>query len=307
MQERIYAYIRHLIHNRKEKGILGTIAPICERNLLQIPQTKPYIHPILCQEPTTISNQHTALVPYPHTISLLNRHGVFVEFHKRRVGLLDQYGCKMGVYLQTRIQRPDNININQITIIMKSSDISKDLFDKATLPFNPNNTYYIDTINIDPINVANNVYVNAIRRSNINNIEFHIQNIQKTKITKQQDNDNTIQLVLKSTPEEEMWLNISLLDPYIVNNTYKQFLDNFQNIQSVTLLETTYTSRDKSNMAVHHKWMIFQNKQQACKTIIKLRTNFNDVKTKMTTVNKTNSSINTEIERELQLALQPMT
>lgn len=188
---------------------------------------------------------------------------------------------------------------------MKPSDISKDLFDKATLPFNPNNAYYIDTINIDPINVANNIYVNAIRRSNINNIEFHIQ---RAKITKQQqhDDNNTIQLVLKSTPEEEMWLNISLLDPYIVNNIYKQFLANFQNVQSVTMLETTYTSRDKSNMAVHHKWMLFQNKQQACKTIIKLRTNFNDVKTKMTTINKHDSILNTEIERELQLALEPM-
>ena len=214
----------------------------------------------------------------------------------------------MGPHMQASLQRPDNININQIPIIMKPSDISKDLFDKATLPFNPNNAYYIDTINIDPINVANNIYVNAIRRSNINNIEFHIQSIQRARIIKQQqhDDNNTIQLVLKSTPEEEMWLNISLLDPYIVNNIYKQFLGNFQNVQSVTMLETTYTSRDKSNMAVHHKWMLFQNKQQACKTIIKLRTNFNDVKTKMTTINKHDSILNTEIERELQLALEPM-
>ena len=145
---------------------------------------------------------------------------------------------------------------------------------------------FIDRMELTPVQVATNLYVTGFRRSQTNytSIDVHLKQIRKVKL------DNIHASITDEggwymmEPDEEMWVNSSILSEDVLKMALEKFITTFGNLQSFHLMLTKW--KDEGETYHHIEVSLFENKRVACKEALKLRKKHQNVSTKFEMYNK---------------------
>jgi hypothetical protein len=145
---------------------------------------------------------------------------------------------------------------------------------------------FIDRMELTPVQVATNLYVTGFRRSQTNytSIDVHLKQIRKVKL------DNIHASITDEggwymmEPDEEMWVNSSVLSEDVLKMALEKFIATYGNLQSFHLMLTKW--KDEGETYHHIEVSLFENKRVACKEALKLRKKHQNVSTKFEMYNK---------------------
>ena len=76
---------------------------------------------------------------------------------------------------------------------------------------------FVTGIEVAPIRIKKDMYITGFRRIGLSFIEAHVKHIKQLMV---KTNEFSMEMPLKETPEEEMWIDTDLLAPGIVRGAF---------------------------------------------------------------------------------------
>lgn len=132
---------------------------------------------------------------------------------------------------------------------------------------------YIDSLEIEPIQINTNLYVTGLRRVafSYTAVDVHLKEIRKIKV------GDTWMLM---EPDNDMWVPASIIDEDVLARAYEQVVKYFGTLQSFTIMTLQYKLKDKDMKRI--ETLIYDAKRKACKDALAFRKKYDQVTTKFT-------------------------
>lgn len=135
---------------------------------------------------------------------------------------------------------------------------------------------FVTGIEVAPIRIKKDMYITGFRRIGISFIEAHVKHIKQLMI---KTNEFSMEMPLKETPEEEMWIDTDLLAPGIVRGAFNDLRNYFFQLKGFEIAQIQYKLKSEpDNLCSQEEVIIYDNKRIACRETIakrKLCTQFN--------------------------------
>lgn len=124
-------------------------------------------------------------------------------------------------------------------------------------------------IEVAPIRIKKDMYITGFRRIGISLIEAHVKHIKPLML---KTNENSMEMLLKDTPEEEMWIDTDLLAPVIVRGAFNDLRNYFFQLKGFEIAQIQYKLKSEpDNLCSQEEVIIYDNKRIACRETIAKR------------------------------------
>lgn len=145
---------------------------------------------------------------------------------------------------------------------------------------------FVDRVELTPVAVGNNVYITGFKRSSnsYTNVEVHLKRIKKIKLDNTQTSITDEGGWYMMEPDEEMWVDSSLLSNTILQAALDAFITNYGKLNSLHLMLTKW--KDENDTFFHVEVALFENKRVACKEALAIRKIHKNVTNKFEIYNK---------------------
>lgn len=128
---------------------------------------------------------------------------------------------------------------------------------------------FVTSIEVAPIRIKKDMYITGFRRIGISFIEAHVKHIKQVMI---KTNEFSMEMPLKETPEEEMWIDTDLLAPEIVRGAFNDLRNYFFQLKGFEIAQIQYKLKSEpDNLCSQEEVIIYDNKRIACKETIAKR------------------------------------
>ena len=128
---------------------------------------------------------------------------------------------------------------------------------------------FVTGIEVAPIRIKKDMYITGFRRIGISFIEAHVKHIKQLMI---KTNEFSMEMPLKETAEEEMWIDTDLLAPGIVRGAFNDLRNYFFQLKGFEIAQIQYKLKSEpDNLCSQEEVIIYDNKRIACKETIAKR------------------------------------
>lgn len=128
---------------------------------------------------------------------------------------------------------------------------------------------FVTGIEVAPIRIKKDMYITGFRRIGISFIEAHVKHIKQLMI---KTNEFSMEMPLKETPEEEMWIDTDLLAPGIVRGAFNDLRNYFFQLKGFEIAQIQYKLKSEpDNLCSQEEVIIYDNKRIACRETIAKR------------------------------------
>ena len=128
---------------------------------------------------------------------------------------------------------------------------------------------FVTGIEVAPIRIKKDMYITGFRRIGLSFIEAHVKHIKQLMV---KTNEFSMEMPLKETPEEEMWIDTDLLAPGIVRGAFNDLRNYFFQLKGFEIAQIQYKLKSEpDNLCSQEEVIIYDNKRVACKETIAKR------------------------------------
>jgi hypothetical protein len=128
---------------------------------------------------------------------------------------------------------------------------------------------FVTCIEVAPIRIKKDMYITGFRRIGLSFIEAHVKHIKQLMI---KTNEFSMEMPLKETAEEEMWIDTDLLAPGIVRGAFNDLRNYFFQLKGFEIAQIQYKLKSEpDNLCSQEEVIIYDNKRIACKETIAKR------------------------------------
>ena len=128
---------------------------------------------------------------------------------------------------------------------------------------------FVTGIEVAPIRIKKDMYITGFRRIGISFIEAHVKHIKQLMI---KTNEFSMEMPLKETPEEEMWIDTDLLALGIVRGAFNDLRNYFFQLKGFEIAQIQYKLKSEpDNLCSQEEVIIYDNKRIACRETIAKR------------------------------------
>ena len=141
----------------------------------------------------------------------------------------------------------------------------------------------IISLELTPIHLKDNIYACGLCKTSTNDVKIHLQEIKHINLNGTQ---------IKGETENELYVNIELLTQDTIRTTFNSIRDEFYKLDNYDVIYTQYG--EATSMTPVEEYIIFNDKHNACKYIVKLRKKYKSTKTKIIHFGTQNKQITDE-------------
>lgn len=128
---------------------------------------------------------------------------------------------------------------------------------------------FVTGIEVTPIRIKKDMYITGFRRTCISLIEAHVKHIKQLMI---KTNEFSMEMPLKETAEEEMWIDTSLLAPEVVRGAFNDLRNYFFQLKGFEITQIQYKLKSEpDNLCSREEVIIYDNKRVAVRETIAKR------------------------------------
>lgn len=128
---------------------------------------------------------------------------------------------------------------------------------------------FVTGIEVAPIRIKKDMYITGFRRIGISLIEAHVKHIKQLMI---KTNEFSMEMPLKETAEEEMWIDTDLLAPRIVRSAFNDLRNYFFQLKGFEIAQIQYKLKSEpDNLCSREDVIIYDNKRVAARETIAKR------------------------------------
>ena len=128
---------------------------------------------------------------------------------------------------------------------------------------------FVNGIEVAPIRIKKDMYITGFRRIGISLIEAHVKHIKQLMI---KTNEFSMEMPLKETAEEEMWIDTELLSPGVVRGAFNDLRNYFFHLKGFEIVQIQYKLKSEpDNLCSQEEVVIYDNKRIACRETIAKR------------------------------------
>lgn len=128
---------------------------------------------------------------------------------------------------------------------------------------------FVTGIEVSPIRIKKDMYITGFRRIGISFIEAHVKHIKQLMI---KTNEYSMEMPLKDTPEEEMWIDTDLLALEVVRGAFNDLRNHFFQLKGFEIAQIQYKLKSEpDNLCSREEVIIYDNKRVAARETIAKR------------------------------------
>jgi hypothetical protein len=128
---------------------------------------------------------------------------------------------------------------------------------------------FVTGIEVAPIRIKKDMYITGFRRIGISFIEAHVKHIKQLMM---KTNEFSMEMPLKETPEEEMWIDTDLLSLGAVRAAFNDLRNYFFQLKGFEIAQIEYKLKSEpDNLCSQEEVIIYDNKRIACRETIAKR------------------------------------
>ena len=128
---------------------------------------------------------------------------------------------------------------------------------------------FVTSIEVAPIRIKKDMYITGFRRIGLSFIEAHVKHIKQLMV---KTNEFSMEMPLKETPEEEMWIDTDLLAPGIVRGAFNDLRNYFFKLKGFEIAQIQYKLKSEpDNLCSREDVIIYDNKRVAARETIAKR------------------------------------
>ena len=145
---------------------------------------------------------------------------------------------------------------------------------------------FIDRMELTPVQITTNLYITGFKRSQTDytSLDVHIKEIKKVKLNNIHASITDEGGWYMMEPDNEMWLNCSVLNEKLLQTALDKFITTFGNLNTFHIMLTKW--KDDNDSFPHVEVALFENKRVACKEALAMRKKHKNVTTKFEMYNK---------------------